>query len=219
MAETASKEIETGGAKQTLKDLFAGAAGGVAQVLLGQPFGTLSNPILFYAASHNSTLAIDIVKVRLQTTKKYTGAIDGATQIFKNEGPLAFYKVSVQFGGFHYARRQFEARNTLKGTPFQFSFIESPIAKPRYHSGRSPDLTYSQLYLSGAFAGLANSYLSGPIEHVRIRLQTQPHGAGRLYNGPLDCVRKLVKQGGGIGGLYRGQAVTLAREAMAYGVW
>ncbi len=36
MAETVSKEIDTGGAKQTLKDLFAGAAGGVAQVLLGQ---------------------------------------------------------------------------------------------------------------------------------------------------------------------------------------
>ncbi len=50
-------------------------------------------PYSIYAASHSSTLAIDIVKVRLQTTKKYTGAIDGATQIFKNEGPLAFYKV------------------------------------------------------------------------------------------------------------------------------
>lgn len=31
----AEAEIETGGVKQTLKDLFAGAAGGVAQVLLG----------------------------------------------------------------------------------------------------------------------------------------------------------------------------------------
>ncbi|KAL8844393.1 MAG: hypothetical protein Q9176_001303 [Flavoplaca citrina] len=145
MTEVA-EELETGGAKQTFKELFSGAAGGVAQVLIGE-----------------------------------------------------WGFVSVQFGGFHYARRQFEARNT--------------------HRGKPADLSYTQLYLSGAFAGLANSYLSGPIEHVRIRLQTQPHGAGRLYNGPIDCMRKLVRQGGGIGGLYRGQVVTLAREAMAYGTW
>lgn len=61
--------------------------------------------------------------------------------------------------------------------------------------------------------------ISGPIEHVRIRLQTQPHGAGRLYNGPWDCVRKLVAQGGIGNGLYRGEAVTILREAQAYGLW
>jgi len=62
--------------------------------------------------------------------------------------------------------------------------------------------------------------LSAPIEHVRIRLQTQPHGAAKLYGGPLDCIRKLVAHGGGVGrGLYRGTGVTLLREAQAYGVW
>lgn len=56
---------------------------------------------------------------------------------------------------------------------------------------------------------------------MRIRLQTQPHGAARLYSGPLDCVRKLVAaEGGGLAkGLYRGEAVTVLREAQAYGVW
>ncbi|KAL8931160.1 MAG: hypothetical protein Q9211_007185, partial [Gyalolechia sp. 1 TL-2023] len=206
----------------------------------------------------HDNLHADIVKVRLQTTTRYTGAVDAATKILKDEGPLAFYKVrnkatrreggalmgipghadpvdrnwcmctsdhslrtrnlknrrqwkgerrrianthqvSVQFGGFHYARRQFEARNTLQGS--------------------APALSYSQLYASGAFAGLANSFLSGPIEHVRIRLQTQPHGAGRLYDGPLDCVRKLGAHEGVLRGVYRGQAVTLMREAQAYGVW
>lgn len=38
-------------------------------------------------------LPVDIVKVRLQTTTQYSSALDGATQILKNEGPLAFYKV------------------------------------------------------------------------------------------------------------------------------
>ena len=114
--------------------------------------------------------------------------------------------------------------NLKPATPLKVGHLhllltDSPTTKSLYLSGKPADLSYTQLYLSGAFAGLANSYLSGPIEHVRIRLQTQPHGAGRLYNGPMDCMRKLVRQGGGIQGVYRGQVVTLAREAMAYGTW
>lgn len=107
-------------------------------------------------------------------------------------------QVSVQFGGFHFARRTFEAQNN--GAP----------------------LSYGQYYAAGAFAGLVNSPLSGPIEHVRIRLQTQPHVANpadRLYKGPLDCIRTLVSRAGVANGLYRGQAVTMLREAQAYGVW
>ncbi|CCX16538.1 mitochondrial carrier domain-containing protein [Pyronema domesticum] len=175
------------GLTRTLKDLFAGAVGGVAQVLIGQPF--------------------DIIKVRLQTTSNYSNALDAAKSIYKHEGPLAFYKgtltpllgigacVSVQFGAFNYARRQLEKRNVS--------------------TGHSPTLSYSQYYLAGATAGIANTVLSAPIEHVRIRLQTQPHGAARLYNGPLDCIKKLVSAGA----LYRATNVTLLREAQAYGLW
>ena len=153
----------------------------------------------------------DIVKVRLQTSNQYSNALEAAKSIYKNEGALAFYKgtltpligigacVSVQFGGFHYARRQFEASNASKG--------------------RDAQLSYAQYYGAGAFAGIVNAPLSGPIEHVRIRLQTQPHGAGRLYSGPLDCMRKLSAHEGVLRGLYRGEAVTVLREAQAYGVW
>ncbi|KAK5661734.1 hypothetical protein OQA88_9834 [Cercophora sp. LCS_1] len=192
MADTALEVADEPGKSsslQTFKDLFSGAAGGIAQVLIGQPF--------------------DIVKVRLQTSSAYPSAASAALSIYRNEGALAFYKgtltpllgigacVSIQFGAFHSARRWLEQRNGNTGVP----------------------LSYGQYYAAGAFAGVANSAISGPIEHVRIRLQTQPHGAARLYNGPLDCVRKLSAQGGVLGGLYRGEAVTILREAQAYGVW
>jgi solute carrier family 25 carnitine/acylcarnitine transporter 20/29 len=149
------------GLNETTKDLFSGAVGGIAQVLIGQPF--------------------DIIKVRLQTTSDYKGAADAATQILKKEGPSAFYKgtltpligigacVSVQFGAYNYARRAFESQNATTGKA----------------------MGYGQYYLAGAFAGLSNTFLSSPIEHIRIRLQTQPHGAGRLNAGPLDCISKL----------------------------
>ncbi|KAK4224558.1 putative mitochondrial carrier [Podospora fimiseda] len=175
------------GSSQAFKDLFSGAAGGVAQVLIGQPF--------------------DIIKVRLQTSSQYSGAFSALTSIYRTEGPLAFYKgtltpllgigacVSVQFGAFHSARRYLESLNP--GTP----------------------LSYTQYYAAGAFAGIANTVLSTPIEHIRIRLQAQPHGANKLYNGPLDCTRKIISQAGLFNGVYRGTSITLLREAQAYGLW
>jgi len=162
----------------------------------------------------------DIVKVRLQTTTQYTGALDCASQILKNEGGLAFYKgtltpligigacVSVQFGAFNYARRAFEAQNARNNG----KSISQIAAEPQ-------PLSYGQYYAAGAFAGLANTVLSSPIEHIRIRLQTQPHGAGRLYAGPLDCIAKLSRSPSVPLGLYRGTSVTLLREAQAYGFW
>ncbi|KAJ5257128.1 hypothetical protein N7478_013232 [Penicillium angulare] len=188
MESEAFEDIQKGADPlRTVKDLAAGAAGGMAQVLL------------------------DIVKVRLQTTTQYKSAAEAATKILKNEGAAAFYKgtltpligigacVSVQFGAFHQARRKLEELN-----------------KKKYADG---SLSYGQYFMAGSFAGVTNSVLSGPIEHVRIRLQAQPHGAGRLYDGPIDCVKKLSAHQGALRGLYRGQAVTILREAQAYGAW
>lgn len=124
---------------------------------------------------------------------------ESAIQLFDLHS-LTWDQVSVQFGAFGFAKRYFEEANAAK--------------KPL-----NPGLSYGQYYLAGAFAGVTNSVLSGPIEHVRIRLQTQPHGADRLYNGPMDCIRKLSAHEGVLKGLYRGELVTIYREAQAYGVW
>lgn len=148
----------------------------------------------------------------MQTTTTYPSAFSCASSILANEGPAAFYKgtltpligigacVSVQFGAFNYARRKFEEANASRALGDR-------------------GLSYGQYYLAGAFAGVTNSVISGPIEHIRIRLQTQPHGAQRLYNGPLDCIRKLSAHEGVLRGLYRGELVTIVREAQAYGFW
>ncbi|EPX70656.1 carrier with solute carrier repeats [Schizosaccharomyces octosporus yFS286] len=128
---------------QSAKDFFAGATGGIAQVLVGQPF--------------------DCVKVRLQSqsfgSPLYDNAIDCVKKISKNEGLGAFYKgtvtpllgigfcVSIQFATYEYTKRFF-SRNG------------NPMSVP-------------QFYTAGAISGLANSLLVGPVEHIRIRLQIQ----------------------------------------------
>lgn len=60
----------------------------------------------------------DIVKVRLQTTQQYSSALDAATQIFKNEGPAAFYKVSggYCFCWFSEREREMDYRRDTVGT-------------------------------------------------------------------------------------------------------
>ncbi|OSX65802.1 hypothetical protein POSPLADRAFT_1177291 [Postia placenta MAD-698-R-SB12] len=180
---------------KTLIDLTAGTAGGVAQVLVGQPF--------------------DIVKVRMQTAPQgtYSGMLHCAGGILKNEGPLAFYKgtltpllgigvcVSIQFGALEWTKRFFARRN-----------IESGVGGPD-----GLGLNSGQLFTAGVFAGVANGVVSGPVEHIRIRLQTQS-ATNPTYAGPFDAIRKIYSQHG-VAGIYKGQVVTLWREALGYGVY
>ncbi|GLB37401.1 putative mitochondrial carrier (TC 2.A.29) family protein [Lyophyllum shimeji] len=180
---------------KTVKDLAAGTAGGIAQVLVGQPF--------------------DIVKVRMQTSAKgtYKGMMDCAGGILKNEGPLAFYKgtltpllgigvcVSIQFAALEWTKRYFTNQNRLNGK----GGAEGNI------------LSGDQLFAAGVFAGLSNGVVSGPVEHIRIRLQTQSN-TNPLYAGPWDAIKKIASNHG-IAGIYKGQAVTLLREASGYGVY
>lgn len=171
---------------RVFKDLLAGTAGGIAQVLVGQPF--------------------DTTKVRLQISSTPTTATDIVRNLLKNEGALAFYKgtltpligvgacVSIQFGVNEAMKRLFRSLN----------------------SDSSATLSLPQYYTCGLVGGIANSFLASPIEHIRIRLQTQT-GAGTTatYKGPIDCIKKLRSQGG----LMRGLAPTVFREGHGCGTY
>ncbi|KAI5964568.1 YMC2 [Candida pseudojiufengensis] len=172
---------------QVLKDLFAGTMGGIAQVLVGQPF--------------------DCVKVRLQSAPEgtYTGALDVIKQLIKNEGFSGFYKgtltpligvgacVSVQFSVNEFMKRYYDRE--LHGRP----------------------LSLLQYFNCGAVAGFANGFLASPIEHIRIRLQTQT-GSNKLFNGPLDCAKKIYEIDG-LRGIYKGLGPTLIRESIGLGIY
>ena len=53
----------------------------------------------------------------------------------------------------------------------------------------------------------------GPMELVRIRLQTQK---GNQYKGPIDCIRKIYRDGG-LTSFYRGIGPTIGRVANGMG--
>jgi solute carrier family 25 carnitine/acylcarnitine transporter 20/29 len=149
-------------------------------------------------------------KVLQQTSPSgtYKGPLDVAVKVFKNEGPRAFYKgtltpllgigacVSIQFAAFGAAKRYF----TKDKAPGQ-------------------NLSMGELFAAGAFAGVANTILSGPIENIRIKLQGQPKpkaGEQKLYNGPLDVASKLYRAHG-IKGIFQGQVPTIWRDGLGSG--
>lgn len=49
--------------------------------------------------------------------------------------------------------------------------------------------------IAGIGAGWTVSFIAAPIEHVKARLQVQysANKAERLYKGPVDCIKKLVR--------------------------
>ena len=172
---------------QVVKDLFAGTVGGIAQVLTGQPF--------------------DTVKVRLQLAADgtYTGAGDVVKKIISKEGLKGFYKGTL---------------TPLVGVgacvSVQFSVNE---AMKRYYDQKNQggEMLLGQYFICGGTAGFANGFMTSPIEHIRIRLQTQT-GETNAFNGPIDCAKKLY-QAAGIAGIYKGLVPTLFRESVGLGIY
>ncbi|OMJ20507.1 putative mitochondrial carrier [Smittium culicis] len=156
----------------------------------------------------------DTIKVRMQTQPNlYTGTLDCLKKLIKADGVLGLYKgttsplmgvglcVSIQFFSLEHMKRTFRAKNN------------------------GNDLSPSQLFFSGAVAGLANSVVSGPVEHIRTRLQVQSAitspslaNSHSHYTGTFDAIRKIYSAHG-LAGIYKGQAPTLLREIFGYGFY
>jgi len=174
-----------------VNEFIAGCMGGFAQVIIGQPF--------------------DIVKVRLQTQKVgetlYTGAVDCLQKIMKNEGgPLALWKGSLP-----------PLLGVGAATSIQFGVNENTKKFMQGLTGKT-DLSMAHLAICGAVAGIANTVISTPAEHIRIRMQSQGAMANPPYKSSLDCVKKIHSQNG-MKGIFKGGNPTLLREAIAYAVY
>ena len=100
-------------------DLAAGTAGGVAQLLVGHPFGERRSPGSLACDGRGALVlprgfqplpahpphfpslyrcGADTVKVKLQTSRVPLGALDATREVLRAQGPLGLYKVSAQRG-------------------------------------------------------------------------------------------------------------------------
>jgi len=166
-------------------DFLAGCTGGIAQVMVGQPF--------------------DIIKVRMQAAAQdlYKNTWDCFRKIVALEGGLpALWKGTLP-----------PLLGVGAAVSLQFGVNEKTKQLAQTFTGQS-ELNITCLFLCGAIAGMANSLISIPVEHTRIRMQIQ--GGSNLST--IQCV-KNISQSYGIGGLYKGAIPTLWRESIALGIY
>ncbi|EGV63672.1 hypothetical protein PSN45_004286 [Yamadazyma tenuis] len=158
----------------------AGTFSGVTKNAVGHPF--------------------DTIKVRLQTAPKgqFKGPIDCALQTLRKEGITGFYKGftpplvgwvlmdSVMLGSLHIYRRYCK----------------------EYLYPKEEKLPLMGHIIAGLGSGWTVSFVAAPIEQFKARLQVQYDAKTKIYNGPVDVVRKLFKTSG-IRGLYSGLLSTM----------
>lgn len=87
---------------------------------------------------------------------------------------------------------------------------------------KTPDqvLTLGQLFNAGMLSGVFTTAIMAPGERVKCLLQVQAANpnAPALYSGPIDCAKKLYRQGG-IRSIYKGTAATLMRDVPSSGTY
>ncbi|CAG8446777.1 12394_t:CDS:10 [Acaulospora morrowiae] len=206
-----------------LRGFLAGIISGFTKLLVGHPFGRRINllfeakrKIFFLTSSfghienRNLNLPIsDTVKVRLQTSGKdgrFGGPIHCLKQTIRMEGFRALYK---------------GATPPLVGWGFMDSVMLGSLHNYRLLlQGNDPTvkLTILQHAIAGAGAGWTVSFIASPIEHLKARLQVQYDSSTKLYNGPIDCARKLIKNNG-IQGLWIGLSGTLLFRSFFFVMW
>jgi len=180
--------------KDPVKEFFAGGFGGSCLVLVGHP--------------------LDTIKVRLQTMPEpklgesplYSGTFDCAKKTVSREGFLGLYKGM--------------AAPLIGVTPMYavcfFGFgLGKSLQTPKLANG---EYALHQIFTAGLLSGVFTTGIMAPGERIKCLLQIQSANAEKKYNGTLDCVKKLYKEGG-IRSIYKGTFATALRDVPASGVY
>ena len=187
------------------KGFVAGVFSGIAKLSVGHPF--------------------DTIKVRLQTSTKsqFSGPWDCLVQTLRKEGVAGIYKGatppllgwmamdSVMLGSLTVYRRLLH-ENVFSNPAFRIGKTAEELAKEKL-----PAVGHG---IAGMLAGSTVSFLAAPVEHVKARLQIQyaAQKKDRLYSGPIDCSRKILRHHG-IPGLFHGLASTLVFRSFFFFWW
>ncbi|PNW84152.1 hypothetical protein CHLRE_04g223300v5 [Chlamydomonas reinhardtii] len=205
-------EVEhTPAVHKRILDILPGISGGVARVMIGQPFDTIK--VRLQVLGQGTALA-----AKLPPSEVYKDSMDCIRKMIKSEGPLSFYKGTVA---------PLVGNMVLLGIHFPvFSAVRKQLEGDDHYS----NFSHANVLLSGAAAGAAGSLISAPVELVRTKMQMQRRaalagtvaagaaasaGAEEFYKGSLDCFKQVMSKHG-IKGLYRGFTSTILRDMQGY---
>jgi len=138
----------------------------------------------------------DTMKTRMQADQ--TSLRVTYNSIIQKEGLRAFYKGM--------------------GTPFAtipivnaIIFSSYEISRKYFESQGKTSMNY--IALSGAISGLVNTYIIGPVELVKIKMQMQKDV--KAFKSPLHCIKHIVHRSG-VRGMFQGGFATIWAEVPAY---
>jgi len=136
----------------------------------------------------------------------YTGTLDCAKKTISREGFFGLYKGM--------------GAPLIGVTPmFAICFFGYGIGKKlQTPSKKNGQYSPAQIFAAGMLSGVFTTVIMAPGERIKCLLQIQHSTHERKYNGPVDCAKKLYKEGG-IRSIYRGTAGTLVRDVPASGVY
>ncbi|KAJ6131628.1 hypothetical protein N7523_001334 [Penicillium sp. IBT 18751x] len=193
-------------AKQNYKGFVAGVFSGIAKLSVGHPF--------------------DTIKVRLQTNTdgRFRGPLDCTLQTVRKEGVRGLYKgASPPLVGWMVMDSVMLGSLTL----YRRLLLENVFSKPHLRQwmpfSSHQDLATLPSFghgLAGMMAGTTVSFFAAPVEHIKARLQIQyaAEKSKRMYSGPIDCLRKILKTHG-ISGVYRGLWATVFFRSFFFFWW
>merc|ERR1712217_1009626 len=153
---------------------------------------------------------IERVKLLLQTQDSNPKIISGEEPRYKGIGDC-FRRVQAEQGFQAFWRGNLV--NCIRYAPQQGSALAFNDAIKKAMPKFNPKTDYyrdfaSKLFSGGAAGGVAN-VVCYPFDFARTRLASDVGSGKKSFNGIYDCIGKTVKEGG-ITGLYRGSAVTVA---------
>ncbi|KAI0655189.1 mitochondrial carrier [Cubamyces menziesii] len=151
----------------------------------------------------------DTIKTRLQCSPPgtYKGAVDCLLKTVRNESIFALYK-----GATPPAVGWAAIDSLLLGSlhNYRLFLIREGMTEPVPGSDVKR-LTLVGHGIAGLFAGWTSALLATPMEQlkVKLQLQLQRSTADRVYKGPIDCLRQVVRAHGVLG-LWTGFTGSLA---------
>ena len=168
---------------ESLKSFLSGGFGGMSLVFVGHP--------------------LDTIKVRLQTSNEYSGMMDCARKTVAKDGVKGLYRgmaaplvgitpiFAIYFLGFDWGKN---------------------IARSFEGKSAGEEISTAGIAFAGGFSAIPGTAVMVPGDRIKVILQIQGQSTGTpKYNGPIDCFKKVVAEEG-VRGLYKGTALTFARD-------
>jgi len=183
------------GLRNTFNQFVAGAISGSIGLVVGHPFDTVKT---------RQQMAPPGVKI---------SALAVAKDIIKNEGILSFMK------GIQSPLAMTAFTNAMA---FMGYGIGLQLVKPGSSGKPSQEYSYLEHFLAGAFSGALQACVMSPTQLIKCKLQIQtgkkPEPGQVIYNGPVDCVMKIIEQEG-LEGLFKGLWITTLRDMWGFAVY